>query len=296
MSMINKYPNFSKLELSHQKAVEGFTSKFEPYSDFNFLSLYAWNIDGSAEISMLEDNLVIRLPDYIDGSPVLSILGENNLNEAINKLLKTSLRLKLIPQTVISNLADPDSLGVVEDEDNHDYVYDLALQAALAGGKFKKKRNKLNGFLKTYEGKWQLNRVERVDKSKIAELQNVFHHWVAEREKDPEEIENEKKAIERMLEKLEDFSLEVYEVLIDGVVAGFSINQVLPGGYVMCHFQKCLHNYRHIDTFLTHETAKRLLKKGCIYANWEQDLGIEGMRALKQSYQPVKMLKKYIIL
>ena len=44
--MLPEFPQFKKLELSDKEEVEKFTSKFPPYSDFNFVSMWSWDIKG----------------------------------------------------------------------------------------------------------------------------------------------------------------------------------------------------------------------------------------------------------
>ncbi len=51
--MLPKFPNFKKIELSDRKDVENITSRFPPYSDFNFSSLWAWDLEGEMGLSIL---------------------------------------------------------------------------------------------------------------------------------------------------------------------------------------------------------------------------------------------------
>jgi len=44
--MIPEFPQFKNLELTDKIDVEKFTSKFPPYSDFNFVSMWSWDIKG----------------------------------------------------------------------------------------------------------------------------------------------------------------------------------------------------------------------------------------------------------
>lgn len=65
--MISEFPQFKKLELADKKDIEKFTSKFPPYSDFNFVSMWSWDIRGEMRVSQLNGNLVVRFTDYLTG-------------------------------------------------------------------------------------------------------------------------------------------------------------------------------------------------------------------------------------
>jgi hypothetical protein len=61
---------------------------------------------------------------------------------------------------------------------------------------------------------------------------------------------------------------------------------------VVVHFEKGLADYKGVyqainQTFLEHACA------GFTWANREQDMGEEGVRKAKESYNPVRFLKKY---
>lgn len=293
--MLGQYPNFSKLTLDIKDEILDFTSQFEPYSDFNFLSLYSWSFDDSTEACWLNGNLVIKLPDYILGEPVVSILGTTKITESINILLSKELTLKLVPQETISSIIEPVKFDIEEDPDNFDYLFDLQDHATFPGGQYKGKRKNLSRFIREYGKRVLVQELDLNDAKKIVELEKVFKKWSHERQKDVEETENERVAIFRFLENSANFHCKAYEILIDEKIVGFSLNEILPNKFANCHFQKSLTRFSNMDIFFTCYVAQKLIEKGCMYINWEQDLGIEGLRQLKQSYKPVKMLKKYLV-
>lgn len=291
--MIGKYPRFTRLNIDHQNQINDFTMRFEPYSDFNFVSLFSWNFNDSAEVSLLNENMVIKIPDYITEKPILSIIGTDKINESLNVLLRETRDIKLVPEPTIKAAEETVRFHFTNDLNNYDYVYDLNDQANLLGGDLKKKRNRVNRFAKNYGERAKILELNCKDRDKVLELETIIDKWGEEKQKDPTEIKNEKRAIRRCLDNAENFNLECYEILIDGKIVGFSINEILSRQWANCHFQKTLLSYDNIDVYLTNYVAKQLLAKGCKYVNWEQDLGIPGLRELKQSYKPVKMLKKY---
>src|SRR6185436_18008967 len=87
-----EFPNFKSLELSDKGAIEAITKKFPPYSDFNFVSMWAWDIKGEVRVSQLYGNLIVRFTDYLTGEPFYSFLGDSKVNETVRALLELSKR------------------------------------------------------------------------------------------------------------------------------------------------------------------------------------------------------------
>jgi hypothetical protein len=295
--MIATYPDFSKLSLEHKDQLARFTAKFEPYSDFNFVSLFSWNTDGSAEVAILDGNLVIRIPDYLDGHPVYSLLGDNRIDASVETLLQSVPKLELVPEAVIQKLEQPGLYAIAEDENNFDYVYDVSHLIHLKGSHFKKKRNKNNVFVKEHEGyELVVKVVKDLDVAHIEALQQVDRQWAQIASRDKGDILAERKALDRLFESFSAFELIIVEVVVDNEIKAFSVNELLASGYALCHFEKALTtHHEHLNTFLTIEVAKKLHEAGCEFMNWEQDLGLEGLRRSKQSYHPIRMLKKYTL-
>lgn len=295
--MIPHYPVFAKLHINHQQQVADLAMQFDPYSDFNFTSLFCWNIDGATEVSILNQNLIIRMPDYIDGRIIYSMLGTHRLDDSINVLLNISGILNLVPEAVVQGIQTPSNYKITEDEDNFDYVYDLHQLSVLPGGAYKKKRNKANVFITDHEHlELAIKLVDSIDDKHADMLKMVDHQWAVETSRDKEYIQSERKALATLLDNFEKFDAVITEVWVDGEIKAFSINEKLTNQYAICHFEKALKiHHEHLNTFLAIEVSKQLREVGCQLVNWEQDLGLKGLRKSKQSYHPSKMLKKYTI-
>ena len=50
--MIPNFPNFKHVEIKDKPDVEKFTHSFKPYSDFNFISLFAWDTNNQRKIAI----------------------------------------------------------------------------------------------------------------------------------------------------------------------------------------------------------------------------------------------------
>jgi hypothetical protein len=289
--MIASFPSFSLIKLEDKHAVEQITAQFEPYSDFNFTSLYSWGRE--AEISLLRDNLIIRLPDYLTGKLAISVLGTTDLESSLEDMFKVTPTLKLVPEVVVRNLAGPHRYRLSEDVDNHDYIFDVAALAKMPGGNYKKKRNKVSR-VEAYFGSRLKTQVARLPNLQMLDV--IFTDWAAEEGRSSEDIKAEYDAFCRLLQASSSFNLHTTVVLIDGQPKAFSINEILSNHYAICHFEKTLNTEdQDLATYLVRETAIRLLDMGVTRVNWEQDLGMPGLRQSKASYQPIDYLRKYSI-
>lgn len=291
--MISKYPSFSKLDLGHKNEVEAITKRFLPYSDFNFTSLFCWDVNGSTFVSVLNDNLSIILPDYISGVPVCSLLGDNKIDESLSLLLRHHDMLRLVPEVTIKAIIHKQKFDIQEDIDNFDYIYKLENLALLLGGNYKLVRNKVNSFKKAYPSSIRINNTSKITPSQKIAVIRLYDEWARSAKQSEENLSNEKIAINRLLEHSSFLNIVITLIATESELIAFSINEVIDKGYAICHFEKALPQYKNVFSFVTNESAKALLQSNCTYVNWEQDLGIEGLRKSKMSYRPDKLLKKY---
>jgi hypothetical protein len=293
--MLPEFPLFSKIDITHKTKLESMVSAYEPYSDFDFTSLFCWNTDGSTEIASLNENLVIKLPDYISGETTYSLLGKNRIDDSLVELLKEFSEISLVPEIVVKHIINQDLFEISEDRDQFDYIYSIFDHATFTGKKFKSKRNKMNRFLQANEENINLEFADFQNKEHHAVIKQIFDKWAHEGDKNSDDAAQESLAIDRLLEFGSEFNLLGQILTINGNPEGFSVVEILSDEYAIYHFQKSLSGNPGIDIYLTNCTSKILLDRGCKYINWEQDLGLEGLRNAKINYQPIKLLKKYTI-
>lgn len=293
--MIGQFPSFSPLELEHKSEVEAITSRFESYSDFNFVSLFCWNTGGSTKISGLNNNLVIKLSDYLTEEPVYSILGDTETDRSLEDLLSITPVLKMVPEIVVKHVLHPERFIIQEDESHFDYIYSLEEQAHFPGGKFKEKRKKANKFSRRYENRYELIEIDFRDINHATTLKETFQQWAEAKHKPEDEVISEKKAIDRLIDNAPSLNVLGLMIKVDGKSAGFSITELSNPVSAVYHFHKTLPKFDNLDVFLTRETAIRLRARGGLTINWEQDLGVAGLKSSKQSYKPMQLLKKFTV-
>lgn len=298
--MIPKFPNFKNLEIFDKEEIESFTNKFPPYSDFNFVSLYAWNTQENIEISKLNKNLIIKFKDYLEDSYFYSFIGNNDLTITIDELMLLSKtnkfedQLKLLPKDNFNEI-DINKLrlkySLIIDDDNRDYILDVEKISIMQGPKLHHKKKLINRFLNQYEYKIETHNLSKNDQATIMSL---FFLWERLRGKKREDTENELNATKRLFTHPQHLELTVQYLYSKEKLVGYTIFEIVSKDYAVSDFQKADPTFEGAYELLNNLMAKYLKEKGVKHINIEQDLGIEGLRRAKLDYDPT-YLEKYII-
>ena len=299
--MLPIFPNISRLKLHHQNDIEKHIVQFHPYSDYNFTSMWAYNTEEIIEVFWLNKNLVVMFQDYIDSKPFYSFLGTNQINKTIESLLNLSnqnnlpLKLKLIPEVVVKHKEKvTDIFSVKEDPDNFDYILSVQEIAELKGKKYYDKRNLINRFKRLYSG-YVVKNIDLNNKSIQKEIFELFLLWSTQAKRTQEDYQTELEAIKRFLTFANQLHFYGIGIYFKNKMIGFSTYELIHADYSIMSFEKGDRTFEGIYSVLNNEVAKHLsiLKKK--YINYEQDLGIPGLKKAKSLWRPIFYLKKYII-
>lgn len=296
--MIPHFPKFKKLELTDKEEIEKINVKHLPYSDFNFVSLWSWDIKGEIRISQINGNLVVSFTDYLTGEPFYSFLGNNKVNETAEKLLELSKKeglksqLKLVPEDSLTGL-DLSKFKTEEDRDHFDYLYSVPELKNLEGGKFVKKRNQVSIFLRNYPNV-KTKIIDLKDKNIQGGIVNLFLEWLKKKIEIEKVFEShEEVAISRLLLAIDTCHLVGVGAFSNEKLIGFFINELTKSEYVVAHASKVDKSFVGINSFLMKKNAEILFSFKKLIFNYEQDLGMENLRDAKIRFRPTQFLKKY---
>lgn len=301
--MLPIFPNFKKLELNDYQDFRSITSQFLPYSDFNFVSAFSYNVAEEMEISSLNNNLVMKFTDYLDtDKKFFSFIGKNQIIETVRSLIKTSKeqylgsKISLIPEGCIKDYLEQiqQEFNYSEDSNNHDYICSTSEWSSLDN--YKDLAKEVRRFESLYEN-FEHTRLDLHDSNTVQIIFKLFDIWTQNCAQTQEECEIEKKAIERFISLKDTCPTFCYGVYVDEQLIEFEfaeIDQYHPE-YAISHFAKFNKFYKNSNVFAFHKLCEALLKQNCQYINIEQDLGFERLRHTKQKWQPIFFLKKYSI-
>lgn len=301
--MIPQFPNFTKVSLDNRAAIEEYTHKHQPYSDFNFASLWSWDATDERMVSVLNDNLIVKFTDYSTNEPLFSFLGKNLVNETAKTLISYAKEIGVTPKLGLIPKESADeincsALEVVEDKDNFDYLFSISDLAYLQGSKYKSKRRLSKGFERNFqECNIDFKVTNSKDKFFVSEVEKVIRKWEINKQAEEKdyELENEEFAIKKLLSASEYKEILLSLLFVNKEIVGFSIDELLPNKFVMSHFFKADKSFKGAFEFLNERVSEHLLAKGHSYWNWEQDLGIESLHRSKVSYRPIGFIKKYTV-
>ena len=177
-----------------------------------------------------------------------------------------------------------------ENPDFSDYIYNAESMASLAGKKLQKKRNHVSHFMKAYSDV----RFELLNEHNTADALKIEDQWFAENngEFDFDKI-IELEMIQTALLNMEKLDLKGGILYADGKPAAMTIGSKISSAAFDINFEKSCSPFDRDGAYtaIFHEFAKTL--EAFRFINREEDLGIEGLRRSKQSYQPEMLLAKW---
>ncbi len=183
-----------------------------------------------------------------------------------------------------------DEFELKELRDTFDYIYLRDNLAELSGKKYHSKRNHINNFSKKYE--WHY---ETITAQNIPDVKLCAKRWYEEKaDKMDRHMICERDGIETILNNMETLGAKGGAIYVDGKVVAFTIGSAISDSVFNIHIEKALGDFAEGYTVINREFAKNELSQYKLI-NREEDMGIEGLRKAKLSYNPEILLKKYII-
>lgn len=180
--------------------------------------------------------------------------------------------------------------SIIYDRDNSDYLYYTADLINLRGKKYDGKRNHINKFKKqhTYE-------YVTLECSLLDECSRIMEEWCRVKNCSCQEGDYcERKANLELLHNFRTLGCKGALINMDGVFEAFTVGEMLNDDTAVIHIEKAKNSINGLYTIINQQFAERELSNST-YINREQDLGDEGMRKAKLSYQPVRLINKYTV-
>ena len=290
MLQIPNYPQFIALDFEHKEFFDQAFKKYPPQiSEFTFTNLFSWRETYDYKVSLL-DGLIILRSGVSEHVHFLQPIGTVPI-EAMGRVLEDTKGIFIrIPEDVARFFEKNSRFKVEEDRNNSDYLYLSTDLVNLVGRKYDGKRNQIKKFKSEYE--YNYLDIQNSNARQILEFEEA---WCSIKGCDiVEGLNNERQAIREIVEHFGEFKLNSGVIRIKDKICAVAIAEALNPETLVMHILKAdpvipgLYQVM-LNDFLRANAGRFK------HVNLEQDLGIPGLRASKESYQPLKLIKKYTI-
>ena len=288
--------SFKKLELEDIPKILPFLNSFSSHlSDFTIGGLFMWRDYFNIEYLIKDESLFFKL-DLSERKNMFTFPIGGDFRKNIEFLKKYStlnnlpLIFSIISDKELSILKENYEIVDIKNERAwEDYFYLSEDLIELKGRKFNTQRNHINKFIRTYP-EYQL--VE-INKDNINLAIDFLINFYKEYEKtSPISIE-EKNITFELFDNYFKYNMLGGMLKVDDKIIGISVGEII-NDTLFIHTEKADRNYLGVYQMLNNEFAKHY-GENTTYINREEDVGDEGLRRAKLMYNPVELLKKYIV-
>lgn len=265
--------------------------------DFSFANMCSWRFLYDSEFAVVDGFLLIRF--WIENKTRVAYMmpvGKGDLSQALTRLENDSLSqghplcmLGITPDAKERlERALPGDFYYIPERDYFDYIYLRENLASLKGKKYQAKRNHVNKFRKRYTYEYLPITPDLVPQCLALECK---WYKANHTEEDAEELSDERRSLTYALHHADALGLTGGAIRVDGEMVAFCFGAPINHDTFGVHVEKADIQYEGAYTVINQEFASHLPDR-YVYVNREEDLGIEGLRQAKLSYNPILLLEK----
>lgn len=263
-------------------------------SSYSFGSLFCWGDSYDLEIAEYDSMLLIRGKDNF-GRYYAYPSGKGDIKAAVNSMIDICRQdgdVFRFVQLLEENKKEIDALfpnmfSFNYERDYSEYVYSVENMTNLSGKKFHGKKGHVNAFFKKHED----ISCDPITDDNIHYCMDIAKSWLSERQED-EELIAEYNAIKKAVDNYNEINYVGAILFADGKAVAFTMGEPVKNNTFCTHFEKTSPDYRDAYPVINNGFTKLMLNN-YKYVNREEDLGYEGLRKAKLSYQPEFLLDKY---
>lgn len=288
-------PGFKPIELYDQDILNTYLRGDPPQiSELTFTNLFIWRHYYRPVWRQAGDCLFI-VCDPVDGQVfALPPVGLGNKIKALAQLFDLPLnggaigKVSRVGRDFIERYVDLHRYRVEADPDQSDYLYLTQDLINLSGRHLHQKRNHYNHFIKHFSFECRL-----LDESLVTDVLQMQEEWCQIRDCESDSrLSGENKAIWEALQNFHRLSYRGMAIVINNKIQAFSLGEPLNADTVVIHAEKANPGIRGLYATINQRFCQEVWKD-YKYINREQDLGVEGLRQAKKSYNPHRMIEKF---
>ena len=266
-------------------------------SEYTFANLYNWSNAYTVQIAPFDGFMLAR-----SGSTIFHYMypaGDGDWAAAF-AAIEADAKKNQMPLSFYSVPADgvermealyPGRFSYRSIRDSFDYLYLRESLATLAGKKLHGKRNHIHRFLEQNPD-W---RYERITRENIDEAWAMSVEWCKSNSCfETHSLQREACAVKSAFEHYFEEELLGGLLRVDGRVIAFTFGSPSTRATFVVHVEKAFSEIQGAYPMINQQFVQQELSE-YTYVNREDDLGEEGLRRAKESYQPAIMYERYAV-
>jgi hypothetical protein len=293
------FPNFKPIELEDRDVIHEIIWGYQPeISKLCFANLYNWRHHYSVQWCMYKDTLLLLASSKEGEAYAFPPVGSGSRVDVVHMLLQwlrnekqsPNPRIERADRRLVEELEGSPDFSIEPQRGHHDYVYLREALVVLSGRKHHSKKNHLNAFRKNYRFTYA-----PLDETNIEACRELASAWcMMKRCSDDMSLTSERKAVNEALANFSALKLMGVVILIEGNLEAFSIGELLNKDTAVVHIEKANPGIRGLYAAINQQCCEYAWGD-VTYINREQDLGEEGIRKAKLTYNPHHLAENFIV-
>lgn len=294
-----EFMEFQSIDIQMKERVEHYTKPWRlQCSEYTFTNLYMWGKEECIRIAEQDGAMFFLSKCGADAPFMFAPLTEDPNGDYASALAAAVDYFKSQGLTpCFRGISGPIKAAfercpgyvLVEDRDDSDYVYSMESLLTLSGKKLHGKRNHINQFRAQYGDVFEY---VPVTADMLDECMEVYCEWLAGKDAATPGVLGEKEAIRRILTHMHTLGVVGGGIRIDGKLAAFTLGEQIDEEIAVIHIEKADSNIPGLYTIINQQFVEHAWTH-VKYINREEDMGIEGLRRAKLSYNPAFMIDKF---
>lgn len=265
-------------------------------SEAVFTTMFIWNGYYRLKVAeyggffYIQFNVKDRIPSYYFP------LGIGDINSALDALKEYTranghiMAFRLVTEAQLEKLLAYSGADFVytEERDCEDYVYPSAQLISLAGKKLHAKRNHINYFIENYNYTYEPVTAETA----VNECAPLMYELIGGKEHNVNSFELP--AMKSFFDNYGILGEKGAVIRVDGEIVAMSFGEAISSQAALIQLEVARDEYRGAYQMINKLFCENEWKN-YPFINREEDMGLEGLRRAKESYQPIFLVKKYTV-
>ncbi len=289
----------SALEIRAFRAFVKECAFFEKSCEYTYANLFAWRDAYKTAFAQNEYGLFFKMQDSGEDFYLCPICPKEHMDaafEALHDHAKTNgdsaLRFVCLPRPAADRFkALYPQAELSTDRGKADYIYSVTNLSTFPGKALHAKKNHRNKFFSVYGDRYEYRVMTARDVPTALAFNDVWYALNTD-----SDFSDERNATEELLRNFDALALCGGMIFVDGALCAYTLASDSYDGSdtLVIHTEKGLYDIQGIypticSEFLLHEGEPYT------FVNREDDLGNEGLRKSKLSYQPIGFEEKFSV-